>query len=120
MRLCLQHFLEQHEFKSAEACKAEGMVTRPDGIVEIWRKQGRPAGKPVLYHAMEGCPAKTDATWRRVVAVFVQGKKWQFKGWPFAVRLLFPFTMHTAWYSVTNVQNDSLVRFPLTGLSVTA
>lgn len=79
----MQSFLEKGEYKTAEACRQEGDLRKPDGTVEIWRKQGRQ--KPVLYHAMEGCPARTDATWRRVVAVFVQGKKWQFKGWPFKV-----------------------------------
>ena len=79
----MQSFLEKGEYKTAEACRQEGNFRKPGGTVEIWRKQGRQ--KPVLYHAMEGCPAKTDATWRRVVAVFVQGKKWQFKGWPFKV-----------------------------------
>ncbi|KAK9838857.1 hypothetical protein WJX74_004666 [Apatococcus lobatus] len=77
----VKSFLEKGEYKTADACKQEGDLRKPDGTVEVWRKQGRQ--KPVLYHAMEGCPAKTDATWRRVVAVFVQGKKWQFKGWPF-------------------------------------
>ena len=80
----VQSFLEKGEYRTAEACKQEGDLRKPDGTVEVWRKQGRQ--KPVLYHALEGCPAKTDATWRRVVAVFVQGKKWQFKGWPFKVQ----------------------------------
>ena len=80
----VQSFLEKGEYRTADACKQEGDLRKPDGTVEVWRKQGRQ--KPVLYHALEGCPAKTDATWRRVVAVFVQGKKWQFKGWPFKVQ----------------------------------
>lgn len=39
----------------------------------------------VPYHVTDAAPDKRDPSWRRVVAVFVQGKDWQFRGWPFKV-----------------------------------
>ena len=41
----------------------------------------------VTYHITDVAPDKKDNAWGRVVAVFVQGKAWQFRDWPFQVRL---------------------------------
>ena len=45
------------------------------------RTMGRkPPGVP--YVVTSKAPEKRSEAWRRVVAVFVTGQAWQFKGWP--------------------------------------
>lgn len=39
-------------------------------------------GLTVPYRVIDSVSRLTDADWDRVVAVFVQGPAWQFKGWP--------------------------------------
>ena len=42
----------------------------------------KPGGETVPYRVTD-CPQKlSPAEWDRVVAVFVTGKLWQFKNWP--------------------------------------
>ena len=39
------------------------------------------------YEVSDAPPGEKDAAgWQRVLAVFVQGKDWQFRGWPFKAR----------------------------------
>ena len=39
------------------------------------------------YEVSDAPPGERDAKgWQRVLAVFVQGKDWQFRGWPFKAR----------------------------------
>lgn len=54
----------------------------------------------VVYHVTDAAPDKRDPTWRRVVAVFVQGKDWQFRGWPFKVQATISPT--TPWWPPDN------------------
>ncbi len=42
--------------------------------------------KPVVYHITERAPKPGSSDWHRVVAVFVTGQTWQFKGWPHKAR----------------------------------
>ncbi len=48
---------------------------------------GRTIGraKPVRYVVTNRAPDAKSHDWKRVVAVFVSGAAWQFKGWPFPV-----------------------------------
>lgn len=49
---------------------------------EILIQRKKPDGTHVPYKILDN-PIKLDAEdWKRVVAVFVQGPAWQFKGWP--------------------------------------
>lgn len=59
----------------------EGKPGRPrENELLIQRK--KPDGTHAAYKILDN-PLKLDADdWRRVVAVFVQGPAWQFKGWP--------------------------------------
>ena len=41
---------------------------------------------PVEYQLTDRAPDRGSRDWQRVVAVFVTGAAWQFKGWPFRVR----------------------------------
>ena len=43
------------------------------------RKEG---GLTVPYRVIDNPAKLTNADWDRVVAVFVMGQAWQFKGWP--------------------------------------
>ena len=78
-----QTILEDGQFKRWETCKEEGV--KKQNLLVVRRSIGRK--QPVVYHVMDHAPdKKTD--WQRVVAVFVSGQAWQFKGWPYSVRLL--------------------------------
>mmetsp|Transcript_6388 Transcript_6388/g.18404 ORF Transcript_6388/g.18404 Transcript_6388/m.18404 type:complete len:487 (-) Transcript_6388:337-1797(-) len=72
-------FLEEGKFQKWEDAQAAGV--RKSSKETFKRTIGRT--KPVVYHVTDAAPDKRDPTWRRVVAVFVQGKDWQFRGWPF-------------------------------------
>lgn len=60
---------------------SDGKPNRPrESELLIQRK--KPDGTHSFYKIMDN-PIKLDSTdWNRVVAVFVQGPAWQFKGWP--------------------------------------
>eukprot|EP00271_Cylindrocystis_brebissonii_P014152 TRINITY_DN35406_c0_g1_i1.p1 TRINITY_DN35406_c0_g1~~TRINITY_DN35406_c0_g1_i1.p1 ORF type:complete len:528 (+),score=117.08 TRINITY_DN35406_c0_g1_i1:615-2198(+) len=75
----VKEFLENGLFVKPEEA-AKGITKKPE-VVEIYRKFGR--DKPVLYHARDRPTALNKKEWERVVAVFVLGKEWQFKDWPF-------------------------------------
>eukprot|EP00873_Tetraselmis_striata_P038014 jgi/Tetstr1/458278/TSEL_044764.t1 len=71
-------FLEDGVFKTSEECKAEGIAR--EAAVTIKRTVDRKA--PVAYQVTDKLPPVTSPDWKRVVAVFVQGAAWQFKGFP--------------------------------------
>ncbi|MCO5548587.1 hypothetical protein L7F22_002047 [Adiantum nelumboides] len=50
-------------------------------VVNFYRKMGR--AKPVKYEVRDKPTALSPKDWERVLAVFVLGKEWQFKDWPF-------------------------------------
>ena len=78
-----QLFLEEGRFCSAEEAKKEGAKKPSEAVFQ--RSFG--VRRPVSYVVTEKAPEKGDkAAWSRVVAVFVQGKEWQFRDWPFQVR----------------------------------
>lgn len=61
--------------------KAKQMPKKPE-CVTIQRKIGREKA-PVTYEVRDKPSALAPGDWERVVAVFVLGKEWQFKDWPF-------------------------------------
>lgn len=50
---------------------------------EILLQRRKDAGFTVPYRVVDNPQKLTNADWERVVAVFVMGPSWQFKGWPF-------------------------------------
>ena len=58
----------------------EGEGAKKSSSASFSRTVGR--AKPVVYHITERAPKPTSSDWHRVVAVFVTGQTWQFKGWP--------------------------------------
>ncbi|OWF44257.1 parafibromin-like [Mizuhopecten yessoensis] len=70
--------LQDHRFVSTEEKKAQG--TKRDNEVLIQRRK---AGNLTVPYRIIDNPLKLSPDdWDRVVAVFVQGPAWQFKGWP--------------------------------------
>jgi parafibromin len=79
-------FLEEGRFVPAEEARAAGAKKPASGRVTITRTIGRggPGGRPAVpYEITDRAPLAGSPDWRRVVAVFVGGAAWQFKGWPF-------------------------------------
>ncbi|CAG5126553.1 unnamed protein product [Candidula unifasciata] len=70
--------LQDLKFVSTEEKKAQGMK-RDNEVLIHRRKEG---GLTVPYRIIDNPSKLTPDDWDRVVAVFVQGPAWQFKGWP--------------------------------------
>lgn len=71
--------LQDLKFVSHEEKRASGSK-RENEILLQRRKDG---GLTVPYRVIDNPQKLTNADWDRVVAVFVMGPAWQFKGWPF-------------------------------------
>jgi hypothetical protein len=69
-------------YKFPQQCVDEGAPKKSYDVFQ--RTIGK--AKPVLYHITNKAPDPKSHDWRRVVAVFVSGQAWQFKGWPHPVR----------------------------------
>lgn len=63
-----------NEEKRAQGCKREN---------EVLLQRRKEGGLTVPYRVVDNPQKLTNADWERVVAVFVMGPAWQFKGWPF-------------------------------------
>lgn len=50
---------------------------------EILLQRRKEGGLTVPYRVIDNPQKLSSADWERVVAVFVMGPQWQFKGWPF-------------------------------------
>jgi len=70
--------LQDHRFVSTEDKRAAG-GKRDNELLIQRRKEG---GLTVPYRVLDNPGKLTNAEWDRVVAVFVMGQAWQFKGWP--------------------------------------
>ncbi|XP_071450459.1 parafibromin [Hetaerina americana] len=70
--------LQDLRFVSTEEKKAQG-VKRDNEILLQRRKEG---STTVPYRVIDNPQKLSPADWERVVAVFVMGPAWQFKGWP--------------------------------------
>ncbi|XP_075226203.1 cell division cycle 73 hyrax [Lycorma delicatula] len=70
--------LQDLRFVSTEEKKNAG-TKRDNEVLLQRRKEG---GLTVPYRVIDTPQKLTNADWERVVAVFVMGPAWQFKGWP--------------------------------------
>jgi hypothetical protein len=82
----VQEFLERGVYKSSEVARKEG--AKKESRLTITRTIGR--AKPLPYEITDKTPEKKE-DWERVVAVFVTGATWQFKGFPDKVTDLWTF-----------------------------
>lgn len=62
------------EEKRSQGCKRE---------TEILLQRRKDGNLTVPYRVIDNPQKLTDADWERVVAVFIMGPAWQFKGWPY-------------------------------------
>ncbi|WAR31307.1 CDC73-like protein, partial [Mya arenaria] len=70
--------LQDLKFVSTDEKKSQG-AKRDNEVLIQRRKSG---GNTVPYRIIDNALKLTPEDWDRVVAVFVQGPAWQFKGWP--------------------------------------
>ncbi|KAL4219028.1 accessory factor associated with RNA polymerase II [Mactra antiquata] len=70
--------LQDHRYVGTDEKKAQG--AKRDNEVLIQRR--KPGGNTVPYRIIDNALKLSTEDWDRVVAVFVQGPAWQFKGWP--------------------------------------
>lgn len=70
--------LQELKFVSNEQMRAK--CTKRKAELLIHRR--RPGGSAVPYKIVDNPLKLTTDDWQRVVAVFVAGPAWQFKGWP--------------------------------------
>jgi len=76
----VQKLLEDFKYVPHEVAKKEG---RLDSEVLIRYKQNE---RTISFKAINNVSKLSAEDWDRVVAVFVQGPKWQFKNWPIMER----------------------------------
>ncbi|CAI5484043.1 unnamed protein product [Closterium sp. Yama58-4] len=76
----VKEFLEDGAYVPAEEKARAAGGKRPEMVV-VQRRMGR--DKAVVYHVRDRPEGLSKRDWDRVAAVFVLGKEWQFKGWPF-------------------------------------
>ena len=72
-----KEILQDLRFISTDEKKMQG--GRRDNEILIQRQKG---GVSVPYRVIDNPQKLSDVDWERVVAVFVMGPAWQFKGWP--------------------------------------
>jgi len=73
-----KEILQDLKYVSTEEKRATGTKRENDVLIQR-RKEG---GLTVPYRVLDNPGRLTNAEWDRVVAVFVMGQAWQFKGWP--------------------------------------
>merc|ERR1711973_722757 len=72
-----KEILQDLRFVSTDEMRRSGK--RENELLITRRKEG---GLTVPYRVIDNPSKLTNAEWDRVVAVFVMGQAWQFKGWP--------------------------------------
>ena len=72
-------FLANEKFITWDSCHKAGQKKHSSIIFKRRYKRDR----SVKYEVTDKAPHKRSEDWARVVAVFVSGKEWQFKDWPF-------------------------------------
>lgn len=84
----VKDMLQDLKFVTVEQKKAEGCARENEVLLQ--RRKGNPGDHlptnastiTVPYRVVDNPGRLSAAEWERVVAVFVQGPAWQFKGWP--------------------------------------
>ena len=74
--VCAQEFLQNGVYRQPR----DDGAPRPTEETFMRTIGRKPPGVP--YVVTSKAPEKRSEDWRRVVAVFVTGQAWQFKGWP--------------------------------------
>ena len=74
----VKDLFQDFKFISTEDKRVGGAKRENDVLIQR-KKEG---GLTVPYRVLDNPTRLTNAEWDRVVAVFVMGQAWQFKGWP--------------------------------------
>ena len=75
----IAEFLANEKFVTWDSCHKSGQKKHSSIIFKRRYKRDR----SIKYEVTDKAPHKRSEDWARVVAVFVSGKEWQFKDWPF-------------------------------------
>uniref|UniRef100_A0A5K3FS84 CDC73_C domain-containing protein n=1 Tax=Mesocestoides corti TaxID=53468 RepID=A0A5K3FS84_MESCO len=70
--------LQDLRFVTAEEKRSQGFKRENEVLIH----RQKPDGRTVPYRVIDQPNRLQPEEWNRVVAVFVQGQAWQFKGWP--------------------------------------
>jgi parafibromin len=70
---------------STDARASAGGLAKPVQPMIITRPSKVDPKRPVKFEIVDKAPSMNSERWERVVAVICQGKKWQFRGYPFRV-----------------------------------
>ncbi|MEE6496337.1 hypothetical protein FKM82_002305 [Ascaphus truei] len=78
--------LQDLKFVSSEEKKKQGCQRENETLIQRRKDQMQPGGTSISvtvpYRVVDQPLKLMPQDWDRVVAVFVQGPAWQFKGWP--------------------------------------
>ncbi|KAK2186474.1 hypothetical protein NP493_199g06037 [Ridgeia piscesae] len=100
-----KEILQELKFVSTDEKKSQGC--RRDNEVLLQRQ--KTGGLTVPYRIIDNATKLQPDDWDRVVAVFVQGPAWQFKGWPWSGNPIEIFTkvraFHLKW-NETSLDNN--------------
>ncbi|XP_064457592.1 parafibromin-like [Ornithodoros turicata] len=93
--------LQDLRFVSTDEKKSQG-CKRENAVLIQRRRNG---GTTVSYRVIDNPTNLANEDWERVVAVFVQGPAWQFKGWPWGGNPIEIFSrvkaFHLKWDEIT-------------------
>ncbi|VEL17572.1 unnamed protein product [Protopolystoma xenopodis] len=70
--------LQDLKYISSEEKQASGSKRENETLIQ----RQKPNGRTIPYRVIDQPHKLLPEEWNRVVAVFVQGQAWQFKGWP--------------------------------------
>uniref|UniRef100_A0A5F8H734 Parafibromin n=1 Tax=Monodelphis domestica TaxID=13616 RepID=A0A5F8H734_MONDO len=78
--------LQDLKFVPSDEKKKQGCQRENEILIQRWKDQMQPGGTAIRvivpYRVVDQPLKLMPQDWDRVVAVFVQGRAWQFKGWP--------------------------------------
>eukprot|EP00892_Ulva_mutabilis_P009876 jgi/Ulvmu1/7260/UM035_0047.1 len=78
-----QKLLQEGEFMTTAEARAGIAGGDKPSIVLVSRKQPTDPARTITYELVDQPPSKSSPRWERVAAVICQGKRWQFKEYPF-------------------------------------
>ena len=77
----LQALLEQGTYRAAETCRAEAAAAKQGKPAQVAIRRTIGTQRPVKFELTDRLPSDKER-WSRVVALFCNGKAWQFKQYP--------------------------------------
>ena len=76
----VKSFLEAGQFLPTEEARKQVNGVKPSTVV-LDHANAKNASSKVTFQVVDGVERLKDTDWDRVVAVFVSGQAWQFRGW---------------------------------------